>query len=137
MGKRFEFLKVVDFADVDMGGGLYHANCYKYLDSARVDSLRSVGMPFKSFFARGTALVVVSIESKFIAAAFFEDVLQISTEIVALGKSSVKLEQCIFRKSEDGAKLHLIHESTLTLAHVSLQQKKATALPEELIKRLS
>jgi acyl-CoA thioester hydrolase len=79
MGRKFEFRKLVDFCDVDLGGGLYHPNYYKYLDTARVTALSEVGVSFKAFFERNTALVVVSIDSRFIAPAFFEDNLKIVT----------------------------------------------------------
>lgn len=136
MAKKFEFTKTVDFCDVDMGGGLYHPNYYKYLDTARVAALAEVGIPFKSFFASNSALVVVAIDSKFIAPAFFEENLRITTEVVSIGSSSLKLSQMVYKISDSGPEQRPIHTSEVTLAHVSLLSKKATPIPQALIDRL-
>lgn len=137
MGRKFEFRKLVDFCDVDLGGGLYHPNYYKYLDTARVTALSDVGVSFKSLFERNTALVVVSIDSRFIAPAFFEDNLKIVTEVVSIGKSSIKLIQTITKSQGQDAGDTLLHTSEITLAHVSLELKRATPLPQDLVDRLA
>ena len=138
MYKKFSISRTVEFCDVDLGGGLYHPNYYKYLDSARVQALASVGMPFKEFFRIGTALVVVSIESKFTLPAFFEDNLIIETEIIEVGRTSLSLRQQIFSRgfSHGETSLKSIHTSIIVLAHVCLEKKKATPLPDQLIERL-
>lgn len=138
MSKIFEHKLLVEFCDVDLGGGLYHPNYYKYLDSARVSALREIGMPFSSFFRSGTALVVVGIESKFMLPAMFEDSLTITTKVSSIGRTSIVLNQLILRPNPSSTgDSQTLHKSTITLAHVSLKEKKATPLPKELVEKLS
>ena len=83
--------------DTDSGGIVYHANYFKYIERARTESLRNVGL-FQSKIKDQFKLtfVVKNIFAEFIKPAKLDDFLEIKSNFIKFGMVSIKLEQEIF-----------------------------------------
>ncbi|MEY2987497.1 MAG: tol-pal system-associated acyl-CoA thioesterase, partial [Pseudomonadota bacterium] len=55
----------VQFEDIDAGGVVHHPNYLKYLERARCQAMREIGVPFENCLAQGVAFVVAEVHSKY------------------------------------------------------------------------
>ena len=100
----------VYYEDTDSVGIVYHANYFKYIERARTESLRSLGL-FQSKIKDQFKLtfVVKNIFAEFIKPAKLDDFLEIKSNFIKFGMVSIKLEQEIFLNDKKifGAKIKL------------------------------
>ena len=85
------------YEDTDAEGIVYHANYFKYIERARTESLRNLGL-FQSKIKDQFKLtfVVKNIFAEFIKPAKLDDFLEIKSNFIKFGMVSIKLEQEIF-----------------------------------------
>jgi acyl-CoA thioester hydrolase len=67
----------VPFADTDAMGIVHHANYLKYFEVARVGFMRSRGIDYRTWQARGQHLPLVESHVRYKKPARFEDILEI------------------------------------------------------------
>src|SRR4030095_462330 len=71
----------VRYGEVDMMGYLYYGYYSFYYEQARVETMRSLGIPYKKMEELGFLLPVVDLKIRFIKPAFYDDVVLIKTII--------------------------------------------------------
>lgn len=72
----------VRYSETDKMGYLYHGNYAAYFELGRVETIRSLGISYKDIEdVHGIWLPVMSLETRFIRPAYYDDVLSIHTEI--------------------------------------------------------
>ena len=71
----------VRYAEVDQMGVVHHANYFVYLEMARTEALRALGLAYRDVEAAGAFLVVVRASCSFHAPARYDDVLDITTTV--------------------------------------------------------
>ena len=81
----------VYYEDTDAGGIVYHANYFKYIERARTESLRNLGL-FQSKIKDQFKLtfVVKNIFAEFIKPAKLDDFLEIKSNFIKFSKKMVK-----------------------------------------------
>lgn len=86
----------VYYEDTDSAGVVYHANYLKFMERARTEWLRSLGIE-QDELARdeGVIFAVRSIALDYFKPARFNDLLQISVMITRIGGASISLSQSI------------------------------------------
>lgn len=104
------------FEDTDAGGVVYHANYLKFMERARTDMLRCLGIeqrqgleasgPDKGYY------VVGSLRIDYKRPACLDDVVTVESTAEALGAASCVIRQRIMRKDE------LLTDATVTVAFV-------------------
>lgn len=85
----------VQFEDIDGGGVVHHPNYLKYLERARCQAMREIGVPFEQCLIDGIAFVVAECHGKYMAPLKFGDKVIVETQLVAVRKSSLKVYQKI------------------------------------------
>ena len=93
----------VIYGDTDKMGFVYHANYFRWFESARSEMFRYLGMSYKSIESRGFFLPLSEIYCKFNSPSQYDDILLIETSLNTSIKSSMQFNYQIF--SEDGSKL--------------------------------
>ncbi len=92
MPKSFKYR--VYYEDTDLGGVVYYANYLKFFERARTDFLRSQGVvQTKIAEDHGVVFVVKNCQVKYLKPARMDDEIEVSVEVVELGKLSVKMRQ--------------------------------------------
>ena len=91
------FALSVYYEDTDMAGVVYHANYLKFIERARSDSLRDLGLDQEAMRREGRVFAVHRIEADFIAPARFGDSLVVETRRIALSPARLTLSQVIRR----------------------------------------
>ena len=123
--QRFEWRVRVYYEDTDAGGIVYYANYLKFMERARTEWLRQLGIDV-GVVARenGSGFVVRSARLEFMQPARLSDELTVSVELKEKRKASVTLFQQVSREDE------ILCEGEIRLAHVDLEANKPRALPE-------
>jgi len=90
-----QFAVDVQFEDIDGGGVVHHPNYLRYLERARCQAMREIGVPFEQCLKDGVAFVVAELNSKYLRPLVFGQRVFVLTRLVALRKSSLKVFQKI------------------------------------------
>lgn len=91
----------VYYEDTDMGGIVYHANYLKFIERARSDWVRGMGLDQRAMKERdGLAFAVRRIEGDYLAAARFDDQLVVRTEVQSVTGARLVLRQQVTRGGE-------------------------------------
>ena len=132
MTKRFQLPVRVYWEDTDAGGVVYHANYLRYLERARSDWLRELGVRQEQMRAEQNAqLVVRSIQCQYLKAARLDDELLVSAAVSGLGRASFEFSQVIEKEGET------ILTAELKAACIDATTLRARRFPATLVQLLS
>lgn len=95
MRHAFEF--TVYYEDTDMAGVVYHANYIKFIERARTEWVRAIGLDQNHMREAGQVFAVRRIRAEYLAPAKFGDALTILTTPGALTSARLTLNQTIAR----------------------------------------
>lgn len=113
--------------DTDAGGIVYYANYLKYLERARTESLREIGINLDQLHVEERRLFVVrSVKVDYHQPARFDDLVSVSANIMTIRSASIVLEQPIFRGDQ------LLVSAEVKLACVDADTLLPTAIPNEI-----
>jgi acyl-CoA thioester hydrolase len=91
----------VYWEDTDAGGVVYYANYLRFLERARSEWLRALGVEQTELAERdGVLFVVRRVEADYLAPARFNDLLQVICRLENLGRASIVMEQQVRRGDE-------------------------------------
>jgi acyl-CoA thioester hydrolase len=91
----------VYWEDTDAGGVVYYANYLRFLERARSEWLRALGVEQTELAERdGVLFVVRRVEADYLAPARFNDLLQVVCRLENLGRASIVMEQQVRRGDE-------------------------------------
>jgi acyl-CoA thioester hydrolase len=84
----------VYWEDTDAGGIVFYANYLKFMERARTEWLRSLGISQQALKEQtGGMFVVTDTQLKYLQPARLDDLLQVSTVVIEKGRASIKLLQ--------------------------------------------
>ena len=114
IGKTHYFALRVYIEDTDLGGVVYHANYLRFLERARSDMLRAVGIDHRAAIEHGEGVYAVTeVNIKYRRPARFDDELVVLTQLEEIGAVACSLAQNIMRQDE------LIAEALVRIAFLS------------------
>jgi len=95
---RFVWPVRVYYEDTDAGGVVYHVNYLKFMERARTERLRAIGVEQTDLRqSEGLVFAVRSIEADYLKPARFNDSLLVSVELEDLKRVSLTFRQAVFR----------------------------------------
>ncbi|MEO7634772.1 MAG: YbgC/FadM family acyl-CoA thioesterase [Sphingomicrobium sp.] len=101
VGREHHFALSVYFEDTDAYGIVYYANYLRFMERARSDMIRSVGVDqFAELRATGSAYAVVSVDIRYRHPARLGDTLLVVSSIEGLRASSVDIQQRVMRSGQ-------------------------------------
>ena len=115
----------VTYSETDGQRRVHHANYLNYFERGRVEMLRSMGVSYRDLEDAGLMLVVSEMNVRYQAAAEFDDVLSLTTELTEVRKVRVRHRYRIERDGES------IVEADSVIACVD-RQGAPSRLPEPL-----
>ena len=99
----FEWPVRVYYEDTDAQGIVYYANYFRFMERARTEWLRALGInQSKLLNEERRMFVVVSTHANFVTPARFNDELVVTARLAGLTRASFDIEQNIYRDSRDG-----------------------------------
>lgn len=124
----------VYWEDTDAGGVVYYANYMRFLERARTEWLRALGIeqiPLKE--QHGLIMVVAQVEANYRRPARYGEILQVRSRITELGKVSLSFEQHVHRDTVDG---ELLLDGKVRVACIDAGSFKPRAFPKEMVRSL-
>lgn len=101
VGMEHRFALTVYFEDTDAYGIVYYANYLKFMERARSDMIRAVGVDQAAELrASGSAYAVVEVDIKYRRPARLGDDLQVVSSVEQVRASSVDIHQRVMRGDE-------------------------------------
>ena len=125
--KPFEWPIRVYYEDTDLQGVVYYANYFRYMERARTEWLRALGVEQDKLLAEENKyFVVVDTYAKFIKPAKFNEMLIATARLTELTRASFVIEQHIYRESLEG---DLLCEGRVKAAYVDAGTGRALRVP--------
>ena len=91
----------VYYEDTDLGGVVYYANYLRFIERARSEWIRDLGIDqIKMRNEEKAIFVVTKIKADYLSPAYFDDVLLVDTRIKVVSPVRAYFYQNIFRKEE-------------------------------------
>ncbi|MGH8194352.1 MAG: YbgC/FadM family acyl-CoA thioesterase [Woeseiaceae bacterium] len=122
----------VYYEDSDAQGLVYFANYFKFMERARTEWLRALGLEQDVLLReKRRFFVVVDCQAEFLLPARFNDQLVVTASLISLARASFSIEQKIFRNQRDG---ELLCRGITRAAFLNADTLKPVRLPEILLK---
>lgn len=121
----------VRYAETDQMGVVHHGNYALYLEMARIEWLRKLGISYKSMEEQGVGLPVVSLSINFKKSAFYDDVIKVKTQLKKQPTALVQFEYELTNQNND-----LLCTAEVVLAFMDMQTKKPTRPPKYFLEAL-
>ncbi|MBB6055298.1 MAG: tol-pal system-associated acyl-CoA thioesterase [Gammaproteobacteria bacterium] len=126
VNSEFSWPVRIYYEDTDAGGIVYNANYLKFLERARTEWLRHLGIEQDLLLQLNVAFVVRHIDIEFRNAARFNQLLAVSCRVAQLKRASMVFSQEI--ADESG---RTIVTADVTIACVNLSAMKPIAIPDD------
>ncbi len=96
-----EYTLRVYYEDTDLAGIVYYANYLKFIERARTEWVRGLGVDQAALRREaGIVFAVRRVEADYLRPAVFDDALTVRTALVELGGARIVLDQDIWRGDE-------------------------------------
>lgn len=115
----------VYYEDTDLAGIVYYANYLKFIERARSEWVREIGVDQRAMKAQGVVFAVKRVEADYIVPAAFEDDLVIETTPLSMTPARLVLSQAVKRDDTN------LFQSKITLVAIG-QAGKPVRLPDQL-----
>lgn len=130
MSGSYSFSVRVYYEDTDLAGIVYHANYLRFVERARTEALRELGIDQPSLKSiHGLVFVVRGLSAEFLRPALFDDVLTVETRLDTLKRASFSLHHRVLRGAEP------LFVSTVRLAMMDAGGRPAR-IPDEIASAL-
>lgn len=119
------------YEDTDAGGIAYHASYLRFMERARTDFLRHLGVDQQRLAsAFGVQFVVTGLSIKYVKPALLDDQVNVSARITSLGYARVIFGQTVER---DGA---LLATASVAVACLEPGSMKPVLIPNSLREKM-
>ena len=118
----------VRYGETDPMKYVYYGNYAEYLEVARVELFRKIGISYNEIEQRGIWLPVSEYSIKYLKPAKYDDLLEIKTTIKKLPSVRIEFEYEIYNQANEK-----LTEAHTTLFFLDAEKQKITKCPEFLI----
>ncbi len=124
----------VYYEDTDAGGVVYYANYLKFMERARTEWLRSIGIEQDELMQNRNVLFAVrSVHIAYKLPARFNDLLAVTVEPLALKPASISFKQSITQQHDN---THLFASADLNIVCLQADSFLPRPIPKDLFKEI-
>lgn len=116
----------VHYALTDQMGVVYHGHYAQFYEIGRTESLRSLGITYKSIEELGVIMPVVEIHTKFYRPAKYDDLITVTTTV----KEMPIQHKIIFNGEIHNEQNELLNMGTVTLYFMDAKTMKRCDMPK-------
>lgn len=116
--------------DTDAGGIVYYVNYLKFIERARTEFMRALGLSRSVIFTDDMMFVVSDLNARYVQPATLDDELEATAGLRAVGGASLKLHQSV-RRGET-----VLMEAEVSLACVSPENLLPRRIPKAMLATL-
>jgi len=121
--------------DTDAGGIVFYAHYLKFVERARTEWLRSLGVEQQSLKDKSGGMFVVSeTQIKYFSPARLDDLLEVTAQTSQAGRASLVLSQQAWHV--DNGQRKLLAEGTIRIGWVDTQTMKPGRIPAQILEAL-
>ena len=113
------------YADTDQMGFVHHSNYLKYLENARWEAFRTMGLTYKKIEDEGILMPVIDINLRFFKPIYYDDEILIKMHFKLISPTKLNIEYKVFNDSDQ-----LIHSANTLLAFLNKANKRPCRIPE-------
>lgn len=128
--KQFSIDVRVYFEDTDAGGIVYHANYLNYMERARTDWVRALGVSQHQLLEQNIAFVVKDMQITFHQSATLDEMLTVSCQPIKIGNVSILIRQEIKVNNKT------IVDATVKIACVDPTAKRPCKIPLQILREM-
>ena len=121
----------VRYGETDKMGVVYHANYAQYLEVARVEWLRTLGVSYRWMEENGVMLPVISLQMNYRNPARYDDLLTVVVGLKRTPGVKIEFEYCILDENNN-----ILVEANTVLAFVSTTTGKPIKCPDYILEKL-
>jgi len=121
----------VRYGETDQMGVVHHGNYALYLEMARIEWLRKLGISYKKMEEDGIVLPVISICLNFKKSACYDDVIKVKTQLKKMPTATIEFDYEI--TNENG---EIITTANTVLAFIDMKTKKPMRAPKYILESL-
>ena len=138
LGGKFYWPVRVYYEDTDNGGVVYYANYLKFMERARTEWLRSLGLEQDRLINElGIIFAVRSVQVDYLKPAIFNQLLSVSAEIIATGKASLTFKQEVVVEASEGVSSDpILCRGQIKIACLDTGSMRPCAIPEPVRKEI-
>ena len=126
----FEWPVRVYYEDTDAQGVVYYANYLRFMERARTEWLRALGVDMHALMEKERRIFVVAeVNVRFAAPARLNDLLVVTAQLLNLTRVSFDIAQNIYRGSIDG---ELLTEGRVKAAYLDADSMRPKRMPSSL-----
>ena len=130
LAEPFNWRVRVYYEDTDLGGVVYYANYLKFLERARSEWLRHLGVSQSRLLAEeGVLFAITGVEIRYLQPARFEDELLVTVVLERMRRASMSFRQTILRQGDEA---ELLCTARVTAACLRADGMRPTAFPPHL-----
>ena len=125
--KPFEWPLRVYYEDTDAQGVVYYANYFRFMERARTEWLRALGVDQVALIENERRIFVVTKTSaEFLVPARFNDEIVVTARLAGLSRATFDIEQNIYRHSLEG---ELLLRGSVEAAYLNADTLRPTRVP--------
>ncbi len=127
MTEPFAWPLRVYYEDTDAQGVVYYANYFRFMERARTEWLRALGVDQVALMEQERRIFVVTeTKADFIVPARFNDEIVVTARLAGLTRATFDIEQNIYRDSLDGS---LLLKGSVRAAYLNADTLRPTRVP--------
>lgn len=126
MAEPFKTCWRVRFDEIDMQGVVHHPQIVTYLEIARLEFWRQIGLSYRELRDDGFEFIVHDLHVEYLRPLVFEEIIEVTVTVRSLGRASFVLAYEI--RKETGL---LAVKAEIELVCARLNIAKPVALPEK------
>ena len=113
------------YADTDQMGFVHHSNYVKYLENARWEAFRQMGIAYIDIEESGFLMPVIDMKLQFIKPVRYDDLVKIELAFSMNRPTKLEVDYHIYNQANE-----LIHKANTTLAFLRKETSKPCAIPD-------
>ncbi|GIZ15143.1 acyl-CoA thioesterase [Capnocytophaga catalasegens] len=132
MEKHFTHLIRTRYAETDQMGVIYYGNYPQYLEIARVEWLRHIGISYKQMEENGIMLPVVSLQINYKKPALYDELLSVKITLKSTPTSKIEFDYEIYNEQKQ-----LLAIANTILVFVDKKTFRPIKCPNFILEKLS
>ena len=120
----------VYYEDTDAQGIVYYANYLKFMERARTEWLRALGVDQPALRAQNRLFVVTRVQNEYLVPAVFDDELVVTVQVTSRRRASFSLEQKVIGARGE----HPVHcRGSVEVACLAADTLRPVRMPDKLL----
>lgn len=95
-----EYEHRVQYYETDQMGIVHHSNYIRWFESARLDFMKQIGIPYRKMEEMGIISPVLSVECKYKEMVYFDDVVHIKADLVKYNGIKMEIKYTVVNEAD-------------------------------------